>query len=203
MTDEGLVLQPHIREVWRGGPSLLVVAAHGEGLLVAPPDRPMPEEIWADGIVEPAESEDASELWHREGHDRHQAIVSHRPVRHEGGIGRRPAPAPLIHQTTEEPDEPVVQKRLHPPAHGAAAAAQHMGKRRDGPAPRGPEDDLCATCQVLIAAELPAASFPVLGGRQRRDPEHTAPPRPATGRRISAIPFGNAVGVLMGVTDPP
>ena len=87
----------------------------------------------------------------------HQAVVTRRRVRATGGIGRRPAPAPPIHQATEEPGEPRVQERMYPPAHGAAAAAQRVGERGDGPAPRGPQDDLRATRQVCIAADLPAA----------------------------------------------
>src|SRR5258708_3555653 len=117
----------------------------------------MPEELWADGIKRPVEREDAPELRHGDGRDRHQAVVSRWRVRPDGGIGRRPAQVPPIRQTTEEAGEPSVQERLHPPMDGPATAAQRVGERGDGPAPRGPQDDLRAPRQVWIAADLPAA----------------------------------------------
>src|SRR5260221_5637645 len=71
--DPALVLQPHLLE--RGGiaPALLVVAAVGERLFVAPVGGPMPEKVRADGIVEPVEGEDAPQFRHGEGHNRNQA----------------------------------------------------------------------------------------------------------------------------------
>src|SRR5260221_10278451 len=59
-----LILQPHLLELGRGRPSLLVVAALSQGLLVAPPGGPMPDMIRADGMAEPLDGEEAPYLGH-------------------------------------------------------------------------------------------------------------------------------------------
>src|SRR5258708_19531887 len=127
----------------------------------------MPEALWADGIKVPVEREDAPELRHGDGHDRDEAVVSRRRIRPDGGIGRRPAHASPLHQTTEEPGEPRVQERMHPPTDGPATAAQRVGERGDGPAPRGPQDDLRTPRQVGITADLPTTYLSLLRGCQR------------------------------------
>src|SRR5260370_32472447 len=128
-----LVLQPHLFELRWDRPAFLVVAAHGERLLVASPGRPLPEERGADGITVPVERENAPELRHGEGHDRHQAVVSRWRGRPAGGIRRPPAPAFPSQQTTQEPREPSVPEPLPPPADGPATAPPRVGERVDGP----------------------------------------------------------------------
>ena len=91
----------------------------------------MPEEIWADGSAVPVEREDAPELRHADGHDRHQAIAGHRRVRGRGGSrGRLPLALPL-HRALLQSGEASGQKDLQPATDGAAAAPQGMGEGGD------------------------------------------------------------------------
>src|SRR5260370_7442648 len=154
------ILQPHLVELGRGRPALLVVAAFGQGLLVAPPGGPGPDMVRADGMAEPLDGEKAPYRGHRERHDRQPAALA-RSVAGSGG-GTRPVPssAGSARRIARQPGEARGPEGVPPPTDRPATAAARTGQRRDGPAARRPQHEACGAAPAAHPPAAPPAPPP-------------------------------------------
>src|SRR5260370_32257115 len=109
------ILQPHLVELGRGRPALLVVAAFGQGLLVAPPGGPGPDMVRADGMAEPLDGEKAPYRGHRERHDRQPAALARSVARSGGGTRPVPSSAAPPRRPPVPPPHPPRPHALPPP----------------------------------------------------------------------------------------
>src|SRR5260370_30276390 len=142
------ILQPHLVELGRGRPALLVVAAFGQGLLVAPPGGPGPDMVRADGMAEPLDGEKAPYRGHRERHDGQPAALARSVARSGGGTRPVPSSAGSARRIAVPPGEARGPEGVPPPTDRPATAAARASAgtdqpradhrtRRAGRAPRG------------------------------------------------------------------
>src|SRR5260370_15225801 len=121
------IVQRQLVELGRGRPAVVVVAAFGQGLLVAPPGGPGPDMVRADGMAEPLDGEKAPYRGHRERHDRQPAALA-RSVAGSGG-GTRPVPssAGSARRIALPPRQARGPESVPPPTDPAATAPPRPG----------------------------------------------------------------------------